>query len=770
MTRFSTMTAMAIAMTATQPAWAQDQDNDADEQAGNLIVVTAQKTEQTVQDVAVTVTATTGQTLEERGISELDELSLYVPGLFIQEQSANNPGFVIRGITSDSGSAQQSARVTVYYNGVDISRSRGSYQDIYDIDRIEVIKGPQATLFGTAATIGAVSIISARPKEGFSGDLRLGYGNFDQVLVDGHLNYGTDVIAGRIAGAYKRRDGFVRNIAGDPNVPNQNSAGIDQDDLYAQDQLGLRASLRFTPSDDFTFDLIGTYDQQRNSGTPFVSGTLPATGGNTSPFGVVELSGSPFSAAVLGMAELGLNRGVYDVNATIDWDLGDGFALTMINGYREFDSLEVFDADGSPAPFLEFAEDAQGWQFSHETRIAYASDNFRSFAGFNYFIEDSSQAVPFATEEGIYLQCAARLVPGLPCVAPNGTVTSAQATAILTRGLATALPYSSVFTNFGRNDALSFFADGTFLPSPNLELTFGFRFLIETRESGFSSVQPNSVISRAPLLPVVNTNGLVLRAEDDFDAFLPRLNILYRITPSLNAYATVSRGRRSAVVDVNARTAVSPRVNLIDAEVVSNYEGGLKYAANGISGSVAVFYQDYDNFQVTLPTTPPQTISAGTATSFGVEAEFSAQINENISVFANGAYIDASIDDDPGNGTLAGARFRLQSEWQLAGGFTINYPINESVAFFLTPSVTYQSELFFEQPNNPLIREDGYALVNVRGGVSFEDGRYEIVGFARNLFDEEYLIDAGNTGGAFGIPTFIPGEPLFYGVQVAAKF
>ena len=93
--------------------------------------------------------------------------------------------------------------------------------------------------------------------------------------------------------------------------------------------------------------------------------------------------------------------------------------------------------------------------------------------------------------------------------------------------------------------------------------------------------------------------------------------------------------------------------------------------------------------------------------------------------------------------------------FSLSGGLSLDVPLNNSISFFLTPSVTYQSEMFFEQPNNPLIREDGYALVNVRGGFSFEDGRYEIVGFARNLFDEEFLIDAGNTGGAFGIPTFI---------------
>ncbi|MEL6874438.1 MAG: TonB-dependent receptor, partial [Pseudomonadota bacterium] len=567
--RPTSLTAMAFALVSAGTATAQTAtESEADATEDNVIIVTAQKLEQSINDVPVTLTAQTGEDLEKLGVSEIDELSLYVPGLFVQEQSANNPGFVIRGITSDSGSAQQAARVTLYYNGIDISRSRGSYQDLYDLERVEVIKGPQATLFGTAATIGAVSIISARPEPGFSGSARVGYGNFDQILVSGHVNLGNDVIAGRIAGAFKQRDGYVRNIAGDPNIPNQNTAGINQDDLYAQDQLGLRASLRWTPDDLTTVDIIGTWDRQRHSGTPFVSGTLPATGGSVSPFDPVELSGSPFSAAVLGLSELGLDRDVYDLNMTIETELGDGVTLTMINGYREFDSLEVFDADGSPAFYLEFAEEAEGKQFSHETRLSYTSPEWRGFVGLNYFRERGRQAVPFSTEEGTYLQCAAGLIPNLPCVAPDGTVTAEQATALLTGGLATFLPYQSTFENRGDNSVFSLFADATWTPSEAVELTAGVRFLWEDRESFFSSVQPNSVISGAPLLPVVNTGGFEVSRTGDFTSILPRFNILYRMTPELNFYGTISKGRRSPVVDVTAVGFREPSRDNIAAEKV----------------------------------------------------------------------------------------------------------------------------------------------------------------------------------------------------------
>ena len=200
---FKITVALLLASTAT-PVLAQTADGDEQAFEGEIIV-TAQKREERLIDVPVTLSAVSGARLQELGVSDLDELSNYIPGLSIQEQSANNPGVVIRGITSDSGSAQQAARVTLYYNGVDISRSRGSYQDIYDIERIEVIKGPQATLFGTASAVGAISIISARPEEGFSGSLTGGIGNFNQRQLGGHLNIGSDEIAARIAFAISRR-------------------------------------------------------------------------------------------------------------------------------------------------------------------------------------------------------------------------------------------------------------------------------------------------------------------------------------------------------------------------------------------------------------------------------------------------------------------------------------------------------------------------------------------------------------------------------------
>ncbi|WP_293704595.1 TonB-dependent receptor [Sphingopyxis sp. UBA6723] len=762
---------LLLAATAT-PALAQADALPADDTAGapssggDDIVVTAQKIEQRAIDVPITISATSGAQLRNLGVGDLDELSNYIPGLNIQEQSANNPGIVIRGITSDSGSAQQAARVTLYYNGTDISRSRGSYQAIYDVDRIEVIKGPQATLFGTASAVGAISIISARPKPGFSGEVNASYGNYDATTLGGFVNLGSDKIAGRVAFEWKKRDGYVRNLA----------AG--QEDLYAQDQLGVRGSLRVTPTENFTADLILTYDRQRHSGTPFISGTYPTASGPANPFGDAALGGSPVSQAALGAAKLGLTRDVYDANLTMAWEVADDWTITMVNSYRDFDSLEIFDADGSAAWYLEFAEDATGWQYNHETRFAYNSDRFRGSFGWNGFIEDGSQVVPFSSEEGIFLQCAARLIPNLPCIAPDGSVAAAAATGILTGGAATAIPYSSTFGNIGKNQSYSVFADATWIPTEALEVTAGVRALIEKRRSGFFAVVPRPRLNpaAASLIPgQVDTGGQTFYSEDSFQAFLPRFNILYRFADGFNAFATVSKGRRSPTVNLGARsTATGPVANVsaIAEENVWNYEVGLKAARGGFSGSLGVYYQTYDNFQVSViqPNGTTITQSAGTASNLGVEAEASFAVTDWLRLFGNVAWIDGGIDNKAANGVFAGDRFRLQPEWQAAAGFTVNADLGGGMRLFATPTVTYRSKIFFEVPNNPLIAQDAVTLVNARAGVSFADERFEITGFIRNATDEDYLLDAGNTGGAFGIPTFIPAEPRMYGVQVIGRF
>jgi len=144
-------------------------------------------------------------------------------------------------------------------------------------------------------------------------------------------------------------------------------------------------------------------------------------------------------------------------------------------------------------------------------------------------------------------------------------------------------------------------------------------------------------------------------------------------------------------------------------------------------------------------------------------------VGRYFSLFRTFAYLDGGIGDDASNGVFAGNRFRLQPDTTASGGATLRVPVG-AVTLYATPSATYRSKVFFELPNREAISQGGYTLVNLRAGVEFgERSRFRVGGFARNLTNRKFLIDAGNTGGGFGVPTYIAGEPRFYGVEIGAR-
>lgn len=771
---FLKLTKLSVAMicvTSTNSFADQTINKELDE-----IVVVAQKRAQSIQDVPVTISAYDGDFLESLGIGELDTLSEITPGLVIQEQSPNNPGFVIRGITSDSGSSQSSPRVSIYYNGADVSRSRGSYFELFDVEGIEVVKGPQATLFGTAASVGAISVATRKPEKDFSAQLKASVGNYSAKGVSGFVTGGNDLMQGRVAFTYRERDGFIKNIAGDSN--SQNPAGFKQDDMHGIERFSYRPSLRITPNDDVTIDLVYTYEKNDDSGTSFKNGLYAPTGGDTSPYSFVEMPGSPYAESVFGKKDLGVERTVNDLSLTVNWDVSNDLTITSITAGRNFDSLEVFDADGTQAWFLEFAEAAEGDQFSQELRAVYTQNKFTSIFGVSYFEEDGSQRVPFSTEESIFLNCLGVLGSGVPCINNDGSVNIL--TPALTGGAISELPYSLEFTNYGENKAYSAFADVTYAATEALELTAGLRYIKEEKRSGYSSAAPNSVLTQAPLF-TVDTNGETFYGDADYDDWLPRFNALYIINPTTNMYATVSKGRRSEVLEVSSANdeqgSVEASISEVPAEIIWNYETGIKGKAldGRLDYSVAVFYQDYSNFQVTLQDDEGVAFSAdaGSATNVGAEAEVRALINNEFEVFANTAYLDAEIDDDSNNGNLAGNKFRLQPEWTFSTGLFYSTELSNSLNLTSSLIYSYRSEVYFEPANAPIsgldISQPGLGLVSARLGIANGDD-WAVSVFASNLLDKEYLVDAGNTGGGFGNPTFVAGTPRFVGIELTLGF
>src|SRR4051812_36507268 len=307
------------------------------------LTVTAQKRVQSISDVPVPITAYTGSFLDRAGVSDYKSLAPLVPGLFIQEQSPNNPGINLRGITTDSGDPRSETRISIFQDGVSISRSRASVVELFDLERIEVLKGPQGTLFGRGAEIGAMSIVQNKPKNETSGAFTAGFGDYNDRRASGYVNTpiaGKELL-GRFAFAWSEHDGVIDNLA-------------DGSTLNGKKTLALRGALRWQPAPQTTIDVIANWQHDTPPGTAFKSGVIPTSRGDTNPFTAAELNRG---------SQLGTDRTVGGVTVIAEHQINDAWSVTSTTGWREYDAFENFDADGSRLYLLEFAEDSRGRQF-----------------------------------------------------------------------------------------------------------------------------------------------------------------------------------------------------------------------------------------------------------------------------------------------------------------------------------------------------------------------------------------------------------------------
>ncbi len=749
------------------------------------LVVTAQKRIQEVQEVPIAMTTFESQFLQQTNTYEMDALSEYVPGLQVQLQSPNKPGFVIRGITSDNGDSRLEPRVSVFQDGVSISKSTGSALELYDLERVEILKGPQGTLFGRGAQIGALHLIQNKPKDQLEASLTVGGGNYGQKLLNGFFNTPLvkDKLLLRVAGIYNDHEGFIRNLSGGK--------------LNGKKTGAFRPSLRWLPTDKTVVDLIYNYQRDTPPGVAFKSGVYAPQGGDTSPFTFADLERGN---------DLFINRTVWGTTLLVDQLLNNRWNLTSITAYREFKAFESFDADGTVAPVLWFGEDSFGKQFSQELRWNfYDIGKVSGFGGTSFFFEKGYQALPFETDErSLFVlltpilrdyiegfpilsdeekEALLALIPERPLVTPEGTpalVSNLPEASIL--GNLSGVPLKSFHremqTNFGKNYAVEVFGDATWHLTQQLDLTAGIRGTYENINSGLAVENGETpgtlsfILGNPPNNLFAPTEGRQ-EAHRTFWSAVGRMAAHFQLNTSVDFFGTVARGRRPHVVLVNAT-----ETEIINDEIVWSYELGMKslWKNKRVQFDLNGYYYDYTDFQTTYFDLTDQglrliTEDAGSATAYGFESSLRFLVSKTFSLFANYGFIDATIDatDTEGNPqALAGNTFRLTPKHSGAAGLDWVIPVHTNFQWFFRPTYSYKSHVFFEEQNQPGIEQDGYGLLNFRMGVNAFQEKLQLMFYLNNALDAQYVIDAGNAGGSFGIPTFIPGPPRLWGIQLTA--
>lgn len=827
--RRSSVSALALMAGLVGTGLAQD---PAATEGAEEVVVTVQLRKQRLVEVPMAVTAYSGSNLEQLGITKFDDLSLIVPGLEVQEQSANNPGFVIRGITSDSGAAQAEPRIAVFQDGVSASRNRGTYMELFDLERVEVARGPQATLFGRGALIGAINVIQNKADVDetiVSGTVGAGSHDFFRAEAVLNVPIAPGEFAVRVAGAHRERDGFTDNLLGG-------------DALGGVEVNAFRIAAAWQASPDLRFDLIYNQHRDDDAGTPFKSGTYAPPGGSLSPFANAAAL-NRFAEGFEGNREIGLDRKVETGTLIATWDISDDLTLTSITGIREFDSLEVFDVDGSAVPLMQGAEDASAEQVSQELRLAFDNGSAVSgFVGVSYFEEEGAQRGPAQYDERYALAFATGFLTGpeIPDLATIraidlGILTGVTGSPFLAEILYGQLDpgHSEFYRNTSDTQSWDLFADVTWKVSDDFELNGGLRYTADDKTStleagnlGSPSVLGGLLIANglqeragaalaagdiptalalrdqaiatitalvSPLLPNPEV-GLFIQPQElisrsgEFDGFTWRTTARYAVEDNVSLWASYARGRTPNVLAVTPGNlpGTTASSETLPAELVDSYEIGARavgLADGTLDAEGSVYYYEYDDFQtLQFIGGAIRALNAGEATAYGFEGALQWRPVDALTIFGTYGYNHARFE----TGAREGNRFRLSPDHTVSLGLTYEVPVAGVGIFSLTPTYSWQSEVYFDDNNDrsdlqpstlPGLRDRAvdevqgdYGLLNLRLRYETEEGDWAITGFVNNLTDKDYLLDAGNLGDSLTIPTFIRGIPRTAGVELSARF
>jgi iron complex outermembrane receptor protein len=681
------------------------------------IVVTATRSSESLSKVAASVSAVSAADLGVGGVKDVQSLATAIPNLSVGDQFGVNRIF-IRGIGLTSIDLGADGGVAFLQDGAQIARPAAQLSGFYDLERVEVLRGPQGTLYGRGATAGAINLITKKPTAELDGFVRASYGNYNaaalEMAVGGAI--GSDKVMIRLAGKYDRRDGYgINEFTGND---------IDNRDAYA-----LRATLLAKPAEDLEITVSGEYFKESDSNYAFhyfgptvrPENFLGAIIGGKSLFTVATAAGRKANIRNIWSDQEPLNeRNGHSFTGTIAWTPGD-WDVKSITSYHKFTRFNRDDLDASDANmFGQNNYDERSKTFSQEFVGSYKSEKFDVLLGANYFHEElfGSVRVPL-TNLGILF--------GLPAN---------------TFDKANYLQFGTVKIN-----AYGVYAQGTYALSDKLRVTAGGRFSHEKREG----------VGTFDFLGSVNTDK-----GKSWNAFTPTVTLNYQANDATLVYASVTRGFKSGVINVGSRNDV------INPEYVWSYELGLKTATadRKLQANLAAFYMDYTDLQVGFvdATSVVTTVNAASARNYGLEAEFRAKPVPGLTLELFGTYLNAKyrkfITGDYRQAfkqiSVAGNRLQNAPEFSFRAGADYDIPIGSAGKLNARADVNWQGRVYFTEFNNADATQAGYALVNAGLKFTSANDRWSVDIWGRNLGNE--LVITNN----------IITAPLFSSVRVGS--
>ncbi len=747
--------------------------------ADEKIVVTARRREEDLQETPISITVFPSAALEDRSMRDLSDLSDFTPNMdftniSVQGGSSSDATVYIRGIGQISTALFSDPGVGIYLDGVYLARAQGAVLDLVDLERAEVLRGPQGTLFGKNTIGGAINLVTRKPDSNFDGDLELAAGSFDRVDGKSRVNVPlADKIYGSLALASTSSDGIGESLA-------------TGEEYYDDNRDSGRLALRFLPRDDLTVDWTADYAREREHAIDwtllFLDHSVPilqfynrVTGAAGFPTYSDEfITGDPLKTF---SAEENLSNGeVWGTSLAIGWTLGD-LDLRSITAYREVDYDVSFDLDGAPIRYGFRPTTTTQDQRSEELQLLGTGDRLTWVVGALYFAEESHETNHGELFGGLFeaLEAAPGAIfsppgvpdflcnpgpppPGLPCFGGAGN------------------PFNLAFLideeQRGFDDltttSYALFGEGTYALGDKVSLTTGLRYTYEEKDYLLREVPGPGSFN----LPFEVMN------EDSWDAVTARFSLAYQATPEVFLYTSISNGFKSGGFNGLRGGSTDALLEPFDPERVWTYELGFKtdWLSRRLRLNGALFWNDYTDLQLAAAVTvgnQPTTLiqNAGKSEIKGFELEFLAEPGRNLLLNLGVGYTDAGYTDlDPSvlSVTLDGT-IPKTPEWSVV--FSPHYTLHrkDGGAVTLRADYSYKSKFFHDVGNTEEAAQEPYGLINARASYLTATGRWEIALFATNLTDESYLEHSFVTL-AFGPGIGAGGRPREWGASVRIRF
>ncbi len=773
----------AIALTAA-PATAQEQTTAPeaattapDDTAPAEIVVTAQKRSERLQDVPVAVSVVSGSALEAQGKVSLEGVVNLVPSFnFLKSGTTLNQSLFLRGVGTATFSIAGEPSVSTVVDGVVYSRSGEAFSDLIDIDRIEVLRGPQGTLFGKNASAGVINIISKQPTADFGGFLEAGFYTKSEYRVRGAVNtpIGPNVRT-RLSGFYSDYDGNITNIA---------QASDRRVNGFKHYGGRLQVDIDFSPT--VKLALIGDYHHDNDDCCAEVIGTPPiagATGLPTTNLSTAALP-TPLGDRTRQIAQNLITRTIetgYGFSAQLDADVGPA-TITSITAYRNYKNTEIRDGDFLPAAYIGFNQlhdfgPQTGNTISQELRLTSPGHQFIDYVVGAYYSRAFSERI--FTRNDIVCTSAVTPAPTVltPCTSPLANPST------FPTGTA---DFGSTFKN------LAFFGQGTINFAERFRIIAGLRYTVDELEVFHSRNTTLAGPGINPSFPVTPTGtgqpATIFTGKATNENLSGKGGVQFDVSHNTMAYATYARGYKGPAFNVFYNLTATG-TNAISPETSNAYEVGLKNTLFGgrLVVNLAGYYAKYRNFQANNPDVVAGVVvtrftNAGTVSTRGGELDLLWRPVTDLSISGGAAYTDAKVDQfrvAPGAPATAiippGTPLAFAPKFKGSLGADYRWRTGGAVDVFFGGQGSYQSKQLAQFSPDPVIRRlatiHGYGLVNLTAGVADSNDRFRLTFQVRNLFDQSFAaaIANGGPGGAYRYQ--IPRDAdRYYGVTARINF